>query len=319
MQKPPFSRFENYATNPHPDAFPNALKLLKDLAAHDSIWQESGEKDGVIYRHSAVSDKTGVPTVRGDGSIEGYSVEEILAVIHQPSCRAIWDLRYENAFPIEIYNSNLLGFWASMKGDGLLVWPRDLTGILGHVQEKEGDQLVAYYLQTSAEMKGFPELPTSYVRGHLSVAGFILRPVEGTNKVNLTYVVNVDPAGSLPAPFVAMAVIELPVCIARVRDYLKDYGFPPYIPRHAGPFPGTMQDELFDHASNTIAIRWRPEVAGSLRVQYDKSKWTGGAKVSPGEGTSEGDYEIKDGEGYVDIVYGDGVKGKNLAITVKKA
>lgn len=187
MQRPPFSTFENYAPNPHPEAFPNALKHLKELAADDSIWQKSGEREGVTLRQSA-SEGTVVPIVRGDGSIDGYSVEEILSAIHQPSSRAVWDVRYEDGFPIEIYDRNVIGYWASQKGAGYFVWPRDFTGILGHAQEKEGDQLVSYYVQTSVKMD-IPEFPARYVRGILPVAGVILRPVEGTDKVGVIYIV----------------------------------------------------------------------------------------------------------------------------------
>lgn len=188
MQRPPFSTFEKYASNPYPDAFPKALKRLKELSTDDSIWQKSGEREGVTLRQYA-SEGTGVPIFRGDGYIEGYSVEEILSAIHQPSSRAIWDERYEDAFPIEIYDRNLVAYWAAQKGSGYLVWPRDFTGILGHAQEKEGDQRVSYYVQTSVNMKNVPEFPASYVRGTLHVAGVILRPLDGTNRVEVTYIV----------------------------------------------------------------------------------------------------------------------------------
>jgi hypothetical protein len=189
MQKPPFSTFENYSANPYPDVYPKALQSLKDLANNDEIWQYPDEKESVTLRQFTREGDT-VPHVRGDGSIDGYNVEEILAVIHQPSCRAIWDVRYENAFPVESYDRNTLGYWAAQKGSGYLVWPRDFTGILGHIQEREGDQVISYYLQTSVKMKNIPEFPSSYVRGTLSVAGFILRSDGESNKVDLTYIVS---------------------------------------------------------------------------------------------------------------------------------
>lgn len=115
-----------------------------------------------------------------------------------------------------------------------------------------------------------------------------------------------------------MVAVEIPMCIARIRSYLQDHGFPPYIPRHTDTFPGTLQGDRFDHASGSTEIRWRPEGSRSFRVYYDKSKWIGGARVSPGEGTSEGDFQVKEGEGYIEIVCGDDVNGRNLVVTVKK-
>jgi len=318
MQQPPFHTFENYSVNPHPDAYPRALQTLKDLASNEEIWEHPSEREGILLRQFT-QEGDAVPHVRGDGSIEGYSVEEILSVICQPSCRAIWDSRYEDGFPVESYGRNTLGFWAAQKGSGYFVWPRDFTGILGHTQEKELDRVVTYYLQTSAEMENVPEFPSSYVRGTLSVAGFIFRPVDEASKVDLTYIVHVDPAGYIPSSVVAMIVIEIPMCIARVRGYLADHGFPPYIPHNSETFPGTMQAEVFDHASNTLEVKWKPGGAGTFNIYHDKSRWTDGASIVPGENTSETDFGVIVGEGKVTITFEAGVKDKNLHVVVKKA
>ncbi|KIM87447.1 hypothetical protein PILCRDRAFT_814970 [Piloderma croceum F 1598] len=318
MQRPPFSKLENYSPNPHPEALPKALQTLKDLRSDEDIWEYSDKKEGVTLRQFP-REGDAVPHVRGDGSIDGYSIEEILAVIHQQSCRAVWDVRYETGFPVETYDRNTIGFWASQKGSGYLVWPRDFTGIAGHIQEKEGDKEVSYYLQTSVEMKNVPEFPSSYVRGTLSVAGWILRPAGEANKVDLTYIVHVDPAGYIPSSLVALVVAEIPMCIARVRGYLADNGFPVYIPHNTEDFPGIMQGETFDPTSNTFDAKWKPHGAGVFNIYYDKSRWTAGAKVVPGDNTSEADFKVTQSDGKVTITFEEGVKDKNLHIVVKKA
>jgi hypothetical protein len=190
MEKPPFSTFENYSPNPHPDAYPKALHRLKELANNEDIWQYPDNKEGVMLRQFTGEGQT-IPHVRGDGSIDGYSVEEILSVVSQQSCRAIWDVRYEKGFPVHSYDRNTLGFWAAQKGSGYLVWPRDFTGIAGHAQAKDGDKVATYYMQTSVAMENVPEFPSSYVRGTLSVAGFILQQTDEANKVNVTYIVSI--------------------------------------------------------------------------------------------------------------------------------
>jgi len=167
-------------------------------------------------------------------------------------------------------------------------------------------------------MKNVPEFPSSYVRGTLSVAGFILRPVEEGIKVNLTYIVNVDPAGYVPSSLVAMVAIEIPMCIARVRQYLTDYGFPPYIPHHEGTFSGTMQGEVYDHPSSTLEVKWKPSGAGSFNIYYDKLRWTSGIKVVPEGNTTETDFLVTENEGKVTIVFDASVKGKNLHIVIKR-
>lgn len=130
--------------------------------------------------------------------------------------------------------------------------------------------------------------------------------------------VNVDPAGYIPSSFVAIVVAEIPMCIARVRGYLADHGFPPYIPHHTETFPGTMQGETFDHTSSTFEAKWKAHGAGSFNIYYDKSKWAGGAKIVPGDNISETYFKVTESEGKLTITFEEDVKDKNLHIIVKK-
>jgi hypothetical protein len=131
--------------------------------------------------------------------------------------------------------------------------------------------------------------------------------------------VHVDPAGYIPSSLVAVVAIEIPMCIARIHGYLKNHGFPPYIPHHGELFPGIMQGEVFDHASNTLEVKWKPDGAGSFNIYYDKSRWTSGAKILPQENTTEADFTLTESEGKVTITFEVDVKDKNLQILVKKA
>jgi len=209
---------------------------------------------------------------------------------------------------------------------------------MGHFQEKEGDKTVTYYLQTSVEMENIPKFPSSHVRGTIYVTGFIFRSVEGVNKVDVTYIVtisfamlhvmsmltgssvqaNFDPAGYIPSSLIALVSTEMPLCIARIRGYLTERGFPPHIPHHTSTFPGTLQGETYDHAPNTLEVQWKPDGAGSFSIIYDKSRWTSFPSIVPGENTSETDFKVVEGEGQVTIVFEAGVKDKNLHIVVKK-
>jgi len=319
MEQPPFSTFENYSENPYPEALPGALRALKDLANNNEVWQYPQEKEDVKLQQFS-QDGDLIPIVRGDGSISGYSVEEILSVIRNPSCRAVWDVRYESGLVIETYDRHTAGFWAVQKGSGYFVWPRDFTGLMGHVQEKEGNDATSYYfVQVSAAMKKVPEFAASYVRGTLSVAGFILRNGDAADKVDLTYIVKADPAGYIPSSLVAMVAVETPMGIARIREYLVNHGFAPYIPIHAEPFHGVLQRESYDRDADSLDVRWKPEDAGSFNVYYDKTRWLGGAHVVAGEDTSEDDFRISESEGKVTITFEADVKGRNLQVFVKKA
>jgi hypothetical protein len=188
MQALPFSKFENYVSNPHPDALPSALRVFKELKDNNTIWQNAQVKEDVKLQRYKV-DGDVIPTVRGDGVIEGWSVEEILAVIRSQSCRTVWDDGHKVGMVVERYDGCTFGFWAAQKGFGMLVWPRDFTGIAGCVQD--GDK--TYYLNISAPMVDVPKFQATHVRGTLSVAGFTLHKVDGENKVNMTYIVREAP------------------------------------------------------------------------------------------------------------------------------
>jgi len=109
------------------------------------------------------------------------------------------------------------------------------------------------------------------------------------------------------------------MCIARVRGYLTDHGFPVYIPHNTETFPGIMQGETFDTASNTFDAKWKPYGAGSFNIYYDRSRWTAGAKIVPGDNTSEADFKVVQSDGKVTISVEEGMKNKNLHIVVKRA
>lgn len=314
IEQPANSVFEEYATNPYPDIYKQGLEKLKTLADDTDVWEFSAEKEEVnLYTY--YEGGAPVPTVRGDGSIEGYTVEEILAVVHQPKCREVWDVRYDKGFPLERYSRGILKFYAAQKGTGYLVWPRDFTGISGHVQEKDGDDLISYYLQKSASFDDVPDVE-GHVRGTLEVAGWIFRPGEEPNTVDATYIVKVDPAGSIPSSVVAMVATETPLCVAKVRDYMKAHGFPPYIPQHSAEFPGVLQREAFENDS--IDIEWKPSGAGSFDVFYDKKHWSG-AKAAVQAGTTESEVKFTPGDGKITVTADASAKGKNLHIVVSKA
>lgn len=122
----------------------------------------------------------------------------------------------------------------------------------------------------------------------------------------------------MPSSLVALVAVEIPLCIARIRQYLVDYGFPPYIPHHSESFQDILQDEYYDHAAKTLEVQWKPKGAGSFHVYFDKSRWRG-VSVVPGEGTAAADYRCIQEDGRVQIEYGEDTTGKNLQIIVKKS
>lgn len=312
-QQPPFSRVESYQPVPHPDALPKALQVLKELKGNGAIWRKAQVKDNVkLQQYKQQGDV--IPTVRGDGSIEGWSMEELLATIRYQECRAVWDVGHEKGVVMEMYDRHTSCFWNSQKGEGWIVWPRDFVGMTGNVQEGA----TTYYFNVSVPMENVPKLKASHVRGSLDVAGFVLHQA-APNKIDLTYIVKVDPAGSIPAILVAGVTVDIPLAIAQIRKYLGKHGFPPYLPVHSEPFHGILQLESYDRKTDTLELRWRPEGAGSFNVYYDKKMWRNGARVVMGGNTSENDIKVSSGEGKVTIGFEEGAKGKNLQVFVKAA
>lgn len=53
----------------------------------------------------------------------------MLAAIHIPDFRSLWDSRLERTASLHRYSLYSLQFYSVLRGIGLLFWPRDITGV----------------------------------------------------------------------------------------------------------------------------------------------------------------------------------------------
>ncbi|KAF3914488.1 hypothetical protein AA313_de0205735 [Arthrobotrys entomopaga] len=121
-QPPSPEVFDKYSEILHPDAFPEAHKLLKNFLTDTTIpWQSNGTKNGIdLYFYSPeVDPPLPAPICRGVGTFpEGLTAEQILPVIHQIACRRFWDERLKLGFPTLRYSRKMMRFYAVQKGVG---------------------------------------------------------------------------------------------------------------------------------------------------------------------------------------------------------
>ncbi|RVD83664.1 uncharacterized protein DFL_005444 [Arthrobotrys flagrans] len=330
LQPPPDTVFDQYAEIKHPDAFPDALKLLKHFFTDKSIpWTSNGTKNDVELSTYQPDPPLPAPVCRGIGTFpKELTAEQILPVIHQLACRKYWDERYKLGFPSLRYSRKLVRFYAVQKGVGegwfAIVAPRDFTGYSGHVKEVGEDGVTRYYyLQTSAEFDDVPEV-NGIVRGQTSLAGWVLE--EGAEGIKCTYIVKFDPKGSIPGYLLEQVVKETPLCIARVRSFIEMKGLVPYVNMH-DEFPGQLRKEIlnntagddanFSDAQFQFVFSWFG-VPGSFDVHFDDKRGNG-VKVVVEEGAEGEDLELVKEKGKVTVIVKEGAKDKKLQISVSRA
>ncbi|KAJ3112390.1 hypothetical protein HDU96_004602 [Phlyctochytrium bullatum] len=232
----------------HTAAGDRALRLLLDLEPlEENGWEPMGEKGGVRIHTRPVDGGGGIPIVRGDGWIEGeFTVQEAFSVIRSSNCRKIWDPRYDTGESIEHFNTDEALSYSIQKGT-FPVAPRDLVTALFCKREPVDRGGRLYYYLTSVVDPTAPSEGKARVRAEVAVSGWILRPTEGKG-LETSYIVQVDPKGTIPSALVKLVQTQTPLCIAEVSRYLNRAGPIPFLVRDVptlGPGPDVvlMQEE----------------------------------------------------------------------------
>ncbi|KAK6530488.1 hypothetical protein TWF694_003839 [Orbilia ellipsospora] len=335
-QPPSKEVFDEYSSIPHPDAFPEALKLLKKFLTDTTIpWQSNGTKNDIeLYFYSPEDPPLPAPICRGVGTFpEGLTAEQILPVMHQIACRKIWDERFKLGFPTLRYSRKLVRFYAVQKGVGewvVIVSPRDFTGYSGHVKEVGEDGVTRYfYLQTSSDFDDLPPVD-GFVRGWSSVAGWVLEEKPG-EPVKCSYIVQFDPKGSIPSAIISQVIKETPLCIYKVRNFIEQRGLVPHVRMH-DEFPGQLRQEYLTIEDAVVnpetgetltetgfqfTFSWFGAV-GSFDINFDE-KWENGVKIDIEEGKVDEDFELKSSKDRVTVTVKEAGKDKKLKLVVSKA
>jgi len=289
-----------------------ALTYLKELAASHDGWTFNSEKDNVkIYTKEV---EKGLPMTRGDTVLEaGWTLEQLGAIAQSAGARANWDERFEFGEIAERYTRRENLVYSKMKG----AWPvygRDIVGT-SIVEYKEGEEYVIAI--TSVEEPSLPPI-NSYVRATSPISGWVFKPLEG-GAISITYIVHVNLNGSIPSAFVKRVQNQTPLCAAKVVDYARKFGFPPYIKA----LEGRIRQEEFNHAKLVYSVEidaieehgFFGEKTGSVVIEVSKKLFPSGFTVKTS--VSENIHEKEEADGNTLVTVGK-IKAP-VVITISKA
>ncbi|KAI8990137.1 hypothetical protein BDB01DRAFT_780138 [Pilobolus umbonatus] len=206
--------------SPHHDKIRASLAQLKELASDLEGWHFSQEKNGVKLYQKHIGDSPFV-YVRGETLLEGheYTPREVLSVATLPGCRKVWDEKFDTSEIIEMVDKHEALSWVKLR----IPWPltaRDMCAV--SLRDVSADE--CYVVMTSVEDERVPH-KSGCVRANLFISGWKVQKVE--EGIKLSYITQVDFAGSIPTSFVNSVNQQVPLCAGLVVKYIQERGFAP--------------------------------------------------------------------------------------------
>ncbi|KAF8302559.1 Bet v1-like protein [Clavulina sp. PMI_390] len=319
-----------YITNPYESELAAAHEYLKRECDSTDGWSPIATKDGIVMEKKTIpGDSSYIPLVRGMGTVEGVKLADILPMLMHPGARKHWDPRFDQGHPLERYSRRAYMFYTLQKG-AWLVQARDFVGAQDTFIESDG----TYYL-TQCSVPNTEKTPDAYgkTRGWLTAAGWRLRPSHDGNSTDVSYVVKVDPKGSLPTAIINMVVQEIPQCVPNVINFIRADGIIPYVssPSYDSseepPTVFRMEHYSHDEGRKYTLQMIAPEGGEELVLSVDeKVKYKDGYEIhSVVEGEGDGDsdkwvgLEKHEGEGYVKLVLKPEAAGKKIDVIIQVA
>ncbi|KAI8365283.1 uncharacterized protein BYT42DRAFT_649208 [Radiomyces spectabilis] len=263
------------SNNRHAEHTRKSLQYLKDLSASLEGWEFSSEKNGVKLYTKQV-EGLAMPMVRGDTVLQTteFTPRDVASVATLPGARKIWDEKYDTSEVKEQYTPSETFFWVKLKAPWP-VSPRDFAGTA--IRDLSDD--VCFVVMSSVVDPMIPEV-SGCVRGHIVVSGWKFYKTEGG--IGLTYITQVDLAGSIPTSFLKNIQLQVPLCAGKVAEYIKEYGFPP----HTISCTATMKKETFDHGKREHIIELDGTGGGEWVIS--RKMYPNGVKVHiDGQGESQ--------------------------------
>ncbi|CAO3585296.1 unnamed protein product [Absidia cylindrospora] len=114
------------------------------------------------------------------------------------------------------------------------------------------------------------------VRGNLICSGWKLEKVEAG--VQITYVTQVDLAGSIPSSFLRNVQLQVPLCAGKVAEYISSYGPPPV----SGDMTCGFVKEIFDHKKREHTVQLDGQ--GDAAWSFSSKMYPNGVKVNASSG-----------------------------------
>jgi hypothetical protein len=127
-------------------------------------------------------------------------------------------------------------FWGKIKTP----WPISPRDMSATALREVGDD-ECYVVMTSVQDDSIPPI-SGNVRANLIISGWKIAQTDAG--IDVTYITQVDLAGSIPAYFLKNVQQQVPLCAGLVLKYAKDHGYPPVTTNCTAIF----KSEDFNHA-----------------------------------------------------------------------
>ncbi|KAI8355088.1 hypothetical protein EDC96DRAFT_516251 [Choanephora cucurbitarum] len=262
-------------TNPHAESSKQAMHLLKQYASSVEGWTMTQEKEGVKL-YSKQVDSSSIPLVRGDTLLAGhqFTAQQVATVATLPGCRKMWDEKYDSSEIKMMYSRYESLFWVKMKAPWP-VSPRDICA----TSYREVSEDECYIAMVSVEDSAVPPV-SGCVRANLMLSGWKIAKVEAG--IAVTYITQVDLAGSIPSSFLKSIQQQVPMCAGSVVKYIQDHGYAPTTFECTAEF----KLETFEHSKKEYVAQL--DGTGNATWLVSKKMYPSGFKVSlNGKGTEQ--------------------------------
>ncbi|KAJ3292816.1 hypothetical protein HK104_004991 [Borealophlyctis nickersoniae] len=261
-----------------------ALSRLVRLQRDTEEWGlVSIVKSGLaVYRKtSEMGGLPNVPLFKGVKVVEGFSPEEVHAVVRSFHCRKTWDETFEDGKFLEYCGDGVHVSYATLKGffpisrrdlitvsmDKLI--PATSGGTALPTIFSATTSITEDLLSAEAQSRVSADLSPSKTRAHLVISGWVLEPIDPYEDPNhhpipstrATCFYKLDLCGAVPHAAHAVLVGSVPRCPASIETYLKEHGPLPYV-RWPGPSRriGEGLSSSDDRGREDEAARDRPPV-----------------------------------------------------------
>lgn len=189
---------------------------------------------------------------------------------------------------MEWLNPNEMVFRSLQKGQ-FPVSGRDLCGL--QVTIFDARSSTTYIVATSVVDPLVPINPKR-VRAELTVAGWVLQPATSGQGTSITYIVKIDPKGSIPSAIVKAVSIQTPLGVAEVLKYLRTHGSPPAAKVLGNTGEGiklVVGKDHFDHKNSSFELEYtvtsegdpanHTGLAGLVELQIDTKMYPSGVDL----------------------------------------
>jgi len=311
MEVPSDPAPNGYYPSPYQELRREVFAKLKGLSEDEEGWTLMGTRSGVeMSKKLLPDDSSSIPLVKGSGVMKGITPHQFYPIIALPGARRFWDSRFLEGFALQRYAHRSYKFYTIQKG-AFLVQPRDFVGYQDAIIEDDGS---IYVFQTSVPEDENTGSVKGRTRGTLTVSGWCIKAVG--DDIDVTYLVKVNPNGSLPTSVVNMVVSELPQCVVNAFDWWKRTGLLCYIKQVN--IESVVRIEAYDHEYDE---RYRLALIGKGGEEFDivvddKIRYKNGyTLIIRGEGKD--DVEATEAPDNVHIKIGTGADGKKFEIDIK--